>query len=123
MAISNEQLEFAKKHFESLINDLMVFSKKHFEIELEPIRKGEFDLLTTVQATWEAYKWYEKAEFQGKIKVSDFPEAHLNYARTDVFKAYIEAIEIIEKKTYQCVDLNIPPETNSPKRMKPTLYN
>jgi len=104
MAISKEQLEFAKKHYETLMKDFMAFPEKHGLVDKEAIKEGEFDLMTTMQAVFDAYHI---------LKANTYDPV---YVRANFQKA----IELIYTRGY--INLDIEPEPVTSERMRPTLY-
>ncbi len=104
MAISEEQMEFVEPNYETLIQDLIDFPKKYEQVDKKAIENGEFDLETTILATVKTYF---------KIKANTFTSVY-------VISALQQAIDIIYSQGL--VNLNIPQETVTSERMRPTLY-
>ncbi len=104
MAISKEQIEFAKEHYETLIKDLMAFPEKHELVDKEAIKKGEFDLLTTVQATFDAYHI---------LRANTYDPVYVR-------AKFQKAIELIYTQGY--LNLDIEQETRTSERMRAELY-
>ena len=105
--VSEEQFAFAKENLQTLIEDIMLFSKKHENVDVEAIRKGEFDLATTIFATMKVYN-----DYKDEVKLGE------EYVR----EAFASSVRIMLEKDYISTYPTVKPEPITSERMRPTLY-
>jgi hypothetical protein len=114
MAISQEQLDFAREHFDILFPNLLEFPNRHQEVSVGEIKEG-FDLKTTMEATFKAYEL-----FRLESDADSLPKVMRDVNDDVVFQKYLNSLWIIRKNGYR--DLTALQDSASVERMRPSLY-
>jgi len=141
MAVSQEQLEFAQAHFTSLRTDLLKFKeiyesnptpiqciqkeKEYTIVDLAAIKEGTFDLYTTVQAIFDVSENYRMLFAQGKrdLVPKEVKEFMYKNPGDAVENATVDTLTILIKEPFfRCMDPNIPADSVTANRMRPSLY-